>query len=134
MILNRTHPTREQMQQLQAYPADRPVVMVNILRFKAQTEDGQSGEAAYRRYGELVAPLLAGVGGKLLWQGRVHQTVIGDPQGEPHLVLLVEYPSVQKFIEMSTSQAYLDIMHHRSMALEYGGLLATETEYALWKP
>src|SRR5436305_13489549 len=47
------YPTPEQMQSLLAGPADQPVVMVNLLRFKPRADapdEGISGEEAYRRY------------------------------------------------------------------------------------
>ena len=49
------YPTPEQMQSLLAGPADQPVVMLNLLRFKARADapnEGISGEEAYRRYAE----------------------------------------------------------------------------------
>jgi len=49
------YPTPEQMQSLLAGPADQPVVMLNLLRFKPRADapdEGISGEEAYRRYAE----------------------------------------------------------------------------------
>ena len=47
------YPTSEQIQALLAGPADRPVVMLNLLRFKPRADapdGGLTGEEAYRRY------------------------------------------------------------------------------------
>ena len=44
-------------------------------------------------------------------------------------MLLVEYPSIQKFIEMTTDPAYLKIAKDRTLGLEYGGLMASTTIY-----
>jgi len=69
------------------------------------------------------------VGAKLLWRGDVHTTVIGDATAQPQVVLLVEYPSIQKFIEMTTDPAYIKIAKDRTLGLEYGGLMASNTIY-----
>jgi hypothetical protein len=49
------YPSPEQIQDLLTGPADRPVVMVNLLRFKPRADapdEGLSGEEAYRRYAD----------------------------------------------------------------------------------
>jgi uncharacterized protein (DUF1330 family) len=110
------------------YPSDTPVVMLNLLKFKEKaTEGDKTGEESYNDYGKAVDPLLKKVGGKLIWSGKVNQTIIGDSLDQPHRVFIVEYPSKEAFIEMSTSKEYAKISHLREFALEYGGLIATET-------
>ncbi len=129
MNLNQTSATPEQLAALMTYPADTPVVMVNILKYKARTGQGdETGAEAYARYMRNVAPVLAQAGGKLLWKGTVHTTVIGETEGQPDVVLLVEYPSVQHFLKMASSPAYQAVADDRTLALEYGGLLATMPE------
>lgn len=122
-------PTREQfIDFMKNYPADEPVVMVNILKFKAKSDTGdESGAAAYARYGRNITPLLKAVGGRVLWSGKVNMTVIGDSDDQPDMVMIVEYPSAAKFIEMSTSDAYRAISDDRELSLTYGGLLASAT-------
>ncbi|MEM8863016.1 MAG: DUF1330 domain-containing protein [Chloroflexota bacterium] len=110
------------------YPADTPVAMINILKFKEKSGKGdESGQAAYLRYSKNMEPLLAKAGAKILWGGKVNQTVIGDTSDQPHMVFIVEYPSKQAFIDMSTSEEYKVIGQDREIALEYGGLLASST-------
>ena len=95
MNLNQVGTTPEQLAALMTFPADTPVVMVNILKYKARTEQGEeSGAEAYARYMKNVAPVLAAAGGKVLWRGAVHTTVIGEVEGQPDTIMLVEYPSV----------------------------------------
>ena len=99
-----------------------------VLKFKSKSGNGdESGEAAYNRYGKNVKPLLEKVGAKAIWAGNVKKTVIGDYTSQPDRILIVYYPSKEAFIEMSTSEAYLKIGNDRKIALEYGGLIATET-------
>ena len=110
------------------YPSNIPVVMLNILKFKERTDDGaKTGKESYNDYSRAVAPLLEKVGGKMLWAGKVNKTIIGDSSDQPHRILVVEYPSKEAFVEMSTSEEYAKISHLREMALEYGGLIATKT-------
>jgi len=110
------------------YPSQTPVVMVNILKFKANSgNDNESGEAAYNRYSKNVAALLSKVGGRLIWGGNVKKTIIGDYISQPDRILIVYYPSKEAFVEMSTSKAYNKIKADREISLEYGGLLATES-------
>jgi hypothetical protein len=55
-------PTPEQMQSLFADADDQPVVMVNLLRFKARAttrDENLSGEDAYRRYSDRMVEFIA---------------------------------------------------------------------------
>lgn len=128
-LSNQIEATREQFKALaKDYPKGQAVVMINILKFKKESGiAGETGLQAYQRYGQNIAVLLKKAGGKVLWTGQVNQTVIGDETDQPDLVLLVEYPSVDKFIEMAASPEYKAIAHDRVMALEYGGLMASST-------
>ena len=56
-------------------------------------------------------------------------TVIGDPQDQPHVVMLVEYPSIDNFLEMLANPEYQKCANDRTLALEYGGLIASKTTY-----
>jgi len=109
------------------YPSQTPLCMLNILKFKEQTEDGRTGEEAYNTYMKEVTPLLEKAGAKTIWAGNVVKTIIGDYTTQPDRIFVVYYPSKEAFIEMSTSEAYAAIGHHRHLSLEYGGLIATET-------
>jgi len=74
------YPDPQQIETLLAGPADRPVVMVNLLRFKHRADgmdEGVSGEEAYRRYAEAMRAFVESKGGRFLWVGRVDSQVIG---------------------------------------------------------
>lgn len=125
MILDKKDPTPESIRQLVAdYPADQPVVMLNILRFVETTESGEDGQKVYQRYGANAVKHLEKAGAKVLWAGKVVSAVIGSADGMPHQILLVEYDSVQTFLGMVMSPEYQAITHDRTMSLEYGGLYA----------
>ena len=79
------------------YPSQTPLVMVNIIKYKKQLEDGRTGEEAYNTYNAKTAPLLAKVGGKLIWAGNTTKTIIGDLDNQPDRFLIVWYPSKEAF-------------------------------------
>ncbi|OMC55056.1 DUF1330 domain-containing protein [Mycobacterium sp. IS-836] len=114
-------PTPEQFAALAARPADEPVVMVNLLTFKA---DG--GLERYAQYGRDVIPHLERVGAAVLYAGGAPAVVIGDGE-RPwwDAVLVVQYPSPQAFIDMVTTQEYAKIHENRAAGLERGDLIAT---------
>jgi len=114
-------PTAEQFAALAARPPDAPVVMVNLLKFKAS-----GGLESYQRYGREVAPHLERVGATLRYAGTAPAYVIGDGE-RPwwDAILIVEYPTPQAFIDMVTTQEYAEVHEHRAAGLERGDLIAT---------
>ena len=128
MRLTHIKPSQEQLELLMSYPKNTPIVMTNIIKFKGKTENGdETGQEAYTRYYKNVQPLVERSGAKLVWKGYVATTVIGDLEDQPHMIFLVEYPSVHHFFGMISSPAYQEISNDRTIALEYGGLIACKT-------
>ena len=122
------YPTPDHMQALLSGPAEQPVVMVNLLRFKPTADspnEKMAGEAAYRRYAEKMIPFVESKGGRVLWSGRVDSQVIGEGGEGFHMVALVEYPSRQAFVEIATDPYVQEIGIHRASGLEGQWLLAT---------
>lgn len=114
-------PTPEQFAALAARPADAPVVMVNLLKFKPE-----GGLQSYSQYGEEVAPHLERVGARLRYAGGAPSVVIGDGE-RPwwDAILIVEYPTPQAFIDMVSTQEYAKVHEHRAAGLDRGDLIAT---------
>ncbi len=122
-------PTRQQIEQLASSPSQQPVVMLNLLRFKDRAEgidEGVSGLEAYQRYAAAVAPFLERVGGRVLLSVQAQETVIGPEAREWDMVLMVEYPSRKRFLEMSMDPDYLKIHEHRAAGLAASRLIACE--------
>ena len=114
-------PTPDQMVALTQSTLKGPVHMINLLQFKP---DG--GLESYQRYVETVQPHLDGVGGRVIAHSATRQVVIGqDPRPWWDAILTVEYPSVQAFVQMVTSEGYQSIAHHRTNALDRAELIAT---------
>ncbi|OBB85355.1 DUF1330 domain-containing protein [Mycobacterium colombiense] len=116
-------PTPEQFAALAARPADAPVVMVNLLKFKPE-----GGVESYLEYGREVAPHLQRVGATLRYAGGAPSVVIGDCE-RPwwDAILVVEYPNPQAFIDMVTTEEYAKVHQHRAAGLDRGDLIATST-------
>ena len=111
-------PSADQIKQLLSLPDEGPVVMVNLLKFKP---DG--GAESYAEYAKAAMKPLAAAGAKLIHRGRYRMPVIGD--GDWDEILLVEYPSIAAFIEMTSDKDYQAIMHYRTEALLDSRLWAT---------
>lgn len=106
-------PNDAQVIELMNAADEGPVVMVNLLKFK-----GNGGVDEYERYGKSVVGIIENLGGKLLWQGRADQILIGDPDETWDAVALVQYPSRKSFIEMTATREYNAIHEHRASGLE----------------
>ena len=122
------YPTADQFKTLLEGPADTPVVMVNLLRFKPRADapdEGLSGADAYQRYGNEMKKIVESHGGRILWSGRVDSMVIADADPGYHAVALVEYPSRAKFVEIATSAEVAAIGVHRAAGLQSQWLIAT---------
>lgn len=112
-------PTKDQIAAFANSGIEGPVHMLNLLKFKP---DG--GRASYGKYSENTGPCLEKVGGRVVYQGQGRMPVIGPESWD--LVLIVEYPSIQAFIEMTTSTDYLKGVHHRTEALEDSRLVCMQ--------
>lgn len=124
------YPTVEQIQQLLTGPADTPVVMVNLLRFRDRAgapDQGRSGAEAYALYGEPMRRIVEERGGRFLWMGRVDSFVIGVSDTPFDAVALVEHPSRRVFVEIVNDPRVREIGAHRAAGLEGQWLIATTT-------
>jgi len=128
MQLNQIKPTEQQMASLMAYPKNTPITMVNIIKFKEKADNGnETGKEAYARYYKNAQEFIMQSKAKLIWKGAVATTVIGESKDQPDMIFLVEYPSVDHFLKMVADPGYQKIAIDRSIALEYGGLIACQT-------
>jgi uncharacterized protein (DUF1330 family) len=93
---------------LSALPDDGAVVMLNVMRFREKSLDGNgSGWDAYLRYSALAIKLIKARGGTVVWTGTAEAVALGVPQDAPwDYVALVRYPSRTAFIDMMTSPEY----------------------------
>ena len=117
--LNAVKPTPEQVKEFLALP-ERPVVMVNLLKFKP---DG--GAAEYAKYAEAMGPILKSIGAKILFSSKTAMCLLGN--GDWDAIALVEYPSPATLIQMTASDEYKAIAGFRRKGLE------GQINYAVWQ-
>jgi len=117
----------------QNYHGKGPVVMLNLLKFREKADytgvetlkpaNEISGKDAYKLYMKYTKPEIESVGSKLLFYGSSNQFLIGPPSESWDAVLLIEHPSVEKFMEFANNENYLKTAGHRTAALEDSRLL-----------
>jgi uncharacterized protein (DUF1330 family) len=117
---------------MQKVPAEGPLVMLNLLRYREHADypdasDAQlrTGREAYERYRKAVIPILKNMGARMLWMGQVHASLIAPDAELWDDAFLVQYPSKEAFLRMIASREYKDILVHRMAALEDSRLIAT---------
>lgn len=89
--------------------------MLNLLAFEPE-----GGRERYMEYGAAVAPLLERAGARVAFAGESAKPLLGE--GGWDMVLLVEYPNRQAFLDMVGSAEYQEIAHLRTEALRKGEL------------
>ncbi|WP_454617008.1 DUF1330 domain-containing protein [Bradyrhizobium cenepequi] len=113
-----------------------PVVMVNLMRFRERSLDGDgSGWDAYLRYSSLTVPMIKARGGTLLWTGNAKTVALGRPDGNQwDYLALVYYPTVAAFIGMMTSADYETRCdpHRRNGCAEHV-IIATSEAYSKFR-
>jgi uncharacterized protein (DUF1330 family) len=126
------NPSPEQMKALMEEGPEGPIVMVNLLKFRAraayessQPEANQniSGAEAYQRYGAVAQACVAEVGGSIVWGGPQALVFIGGVEQDWDQVVCVRYPSRQAFLKMVSASHYLAATYHRTAGLERTALL-----------
>ena len=124
IVTNSITPSEEQMKMFMDFPDDKPIRMVNLLKFKtiAQYEDHRecdlTGEEAYAIYSSEVLEHLAKVGGKVIFSGKVRGLLLGEVEELWDAVAIAEYPNRTAMITMFTNQDYLQSHPHRTAGLE----------------
>lgn len=127
-------PTREIMAAFRDLPLDRPVHMINLLRFRVQAaypDDhpdaaaGRTGAEAYAAYGRAAAAPFARAGGRQVWLGAPELTVIGPADERWDLAFVAAYPTGQAFVDMLRDPEYQAAVIHRQAAVADSRLIRT---------
>ena len=108
-----------------------PVVMINLLKFREKSADGNgTGAEAYARYAELAGPFVERHGGSLVFSGQAAEHLIGDTDYDWDMVLLVSWPKKQDLLDLTQDEDYEKIAHHRGNGLERAMLIALDQDAA----
>ena len=118
-------------QALAALADDEPVVMLNLMRFRERSLDGNgSGWDAYLRYSALTIKLIKAQGGTIIWTGNAEVVALGVPdQHRWDYVALVRYPSRAAFLAMMTSPEYASANVERENGCADHTIIATRETY-----
>jgi len=135
-VENAVYPTASRVEALMADDSGGPVVMLNLLRFRAKAvyPDGRAtdltGRQAYDLYAAPMQNVIEQGGGKVLFGGVIASLVIGDVEDIWDTCVLVEYPSAAAFAAIVTSPEVAEIGVHRAAGLE-GQLLIRVRQMAV---
>ena len=98
-----------------------PIHMLNLVRLRALAgyPGGRqaTGAEAYAAYGRESAAVFARLGGRIVWQGKFEQMLIGPADERWDLCFIAEYPSVSAFVEMIRDPVYREAVKHRQAAV-----------------
>jgi uncharacterized protein (DUF1330 family) len=116
---------------LRALPDDAPVVMLNLMRFRETSLDGNgSGWDAYLRYSRLTIALIKAQGGTIIWTGDAEAVALGvSEQHRWDYVVLVRYPSRAAFLAMMQSPEYAVANVERENGCADHAIVATRETY-----
>ena len=130
-VKNAVMPNEDQIKEFSEQGEDKPIYMVNLLKFKEKAnypdkrESDLTGEEAYAIYAEEVAGHLEKVGGKPLFGGEVERLMLGEVEDLWDKVAIAMYPSRKAMLQMINDPDYIVSAQHRVAGLE--GQLNIET-------
>lgn len=126
-------PTQKQIQTMMTQGPTGPMVMVNLLKYRAkaayeadrkEAKENLSGRDAYQRYGMVAIQHVTQRGGKVVWGGPQKFVMIGDDAANDwDEIVCVQYPSRDAFLNMTQDPDYLAAHYHREAGLERTALL-----------
>jgi uncharacterized protein (DUF1330 family) len=123
-VENHVHPTRSRVEELLASDSGDPVVMLNLLKFRAEAQYADdrpsdlTGREAYQLYGAAMQRIVEDNGGRVLFGGDIDSVVIGEIADGWDTCVLVEYPSGAAFATIVTSPEVTEVGVHRAAGLE----------------
>jgi len=119
------------LEAVKALDQDRPVTMLNLMRFRAGSLDGDgSGWDAYLRYSRQASRLIKERGGRIVWAGELNGVPFGpEEHGQWDYTALVYYPSPAAFLDMMQSPAYAEANVHRENGCRDHLIMAVDETY-----
>lgn len=119
-------PSRENWELFKSLPRDRPIRMLNLIRFRDLAEyppghpqhgQGLTGREAYALYAERFRALVADDGAAMVWEGPLECVVTG-PAGEWDEAFVMGYPDAGVFMAMVKNPRYVaEALPHRTAAV-----------------
>lgn len=122
------NPSRENFDRFKALPRDKPIHLLNQIRFReaaAYPEGhacaglGWSGERAFAEYFRLVVPFIERLGGGIVWQGTFESMITGPEQFEWDIVFVMGFPRADAFLALVSDPEYkAQVVDHRTAAVQ----------------
>ncbi|MBS0482808.1 MAG: DUF1330 domain-containing protein [Proteobacteria bacterium] len=119
-------PSRENWQRFKVLPRDRPIQMLNLIKFRDFADypadhpnhgKGLTGREAYEIYKAGFQRLVADDGAAMIWQAPMECVVTG-PEGEWDEAFVMGYPDSGAFMAMVKNAQYIrDVVPHRTAAV-----------------
>ena len=119
-------PSREGWQAFKDLPRDRPIHMLNLIKFRDLAEypadhpnhgKGLTGREAYAIYREGFQRLVADDGAAMVWEASLECVVTG-PADEWDEAFVMGYPDAGAFMAMVKNAEYVrDVVPHRTAAV-----------------
>jgi uncharacterized protein (DUF1330 family) len=128
-------PDRAQFETFKNLNRDAPLNMLNLVAMNdlanypgdhTLARDGLSGLEAYKNYGVASAPVLARVGGSILWRGAYDVTLIGPSDENWDVMFIAAYPNAHAFLAMISDPEYQKAVVHRQAAVKTSRLIRTQ--------
>lgn len=125
---------RAQFEIFKSLPRDTPIHMLNLVQFHERAEyptdhplaaDKLTGAQAYAHYGAASGPVLARVGGEIIWRGGFEVSLIGAPDEAWDAIFIAQYPNAGAFLAMVTDPEYQKAVVHRQAAVMNSRLIRT---------
>ena len=107
----------EQLKAFAQLPMDKPVVMLNLLKFKETViETGLTGAESYKIYMKAAMPFFQKANAEILYMGKPQRILIGPADEDLwDKILLIKYNTVADFLGMVKAEGYPS--HLRDQAL-----------------
>ena len=132
------YPTEAQVAAFAAGDPDRPIQMLNLLKYRDRAQYAEptnepacTGREAYARYIAAAGKSIQDADGTLMWYGTVGNLLIGAAGDDWDEALIVEYPTRNHLLRMFGDPDYQATTHHREAALERTIILACTPHAAM---
>lgn len=128
-------PDRAQFEAFKNLDRETELNMLNLVRFNDLANypgdhdlarDGLTGAQAYAAYGDGSAPILAKVGGSILWRATFEVTLIGPGDEVWDAMFIARYPNAHAFLAMVSDPDYQKAVVHRQAAVKTSRLIRTQ--------
>ena len=123
-VINKIAPSEQQARRFTEPGHDRPIYMLNLLKFKEKAEyaDGRdtpmTGAEAYGVYSKEVQAHIEKVDGKAIFFGDISRLMLGEVEDLWDKVAIVMYPSRKAMMAMIKNPDYQESSKHREAGLE----------------